>query len=76
MSLDENMRVLVSSCQSTLLTLDSQIDILSKIGMAALQVQNMEVVSQVMNRTNCLKAHRDKVETFQKELSNLALPKQ
>ncbi len=76
MTLDENIRVLHAQCQATVQALDAQTDVLAKVGMAALQIQNMDVVTQVMNRTNAIKAFREKIFAFGQELNDIKTPRQ
>ena len=69
-ALDENIRQLMASCQSQAQTIFTQLDVLSKIGIAALQVQDMEVVNTIMVRTSAIKAFKDQMDNFVRELNN------
>ncbi len=60
----------MASCQSQAQTIFAQLDVLSKIGIAALQVQDMEVVNTIMVRTNAIKAFKDQMDNFVRELNN------
>ena len=69
-ALDENVRQLMASCQAQAQTIFMQLDVLSKIGIAALQTQDMEVVNTIMVRTNSIKAFKDQMDNFVRELNN------
>jgi len=68
-ALDENYKTIVSACQAASHTMTGQMDMLTKIGMAAMQAQNMDGVMQVMKRTDSLKRMRDKIDAFVEELN-------
>lgn len=74
-ALDENLRQLMLSCQSQAQTVFTQLDILSRIGIAAMQVQNMEVVNTIMLRTKALKAFKDQMDNFVREINSTYPPK-
>jgi hypothetical protein len=67
--------MMISACSSTAQTIMVQLDVLSKIGMAAMQIQNMEVCNQVMARTTALKTFREKLDAFARELNQISQSK-
>lgn len=69
--LDEHSRDVFNTCQAASQALLTQLDSLTKIGVAALHAQDMEAVMQVMRRTNSLKALKDKVDGFFHEWNNI-----
>ena len=67
-ALEENYKAVVTASQTASHTLTTQMDMLNKIGVAAMHAQNMEAVMQVMRRTNSLRLFRDKIDGFIEEL--------
>lgn len=67
-ALEENYKAILQASQTASHAMTNQLDLLTKIGMAAMQSQNMEGVSQVMNRSRALKLIRDKIDEFVEEL--------
>ncbi len=68
-ALEENYKAILNASQTASHAMNSQLDLLTKIGMAAMQSQNMEGVSQVMNRSKAVKQIRDKIDEFIEELN-------
>ncbi|HEY9715955.1 MAG TPA: hypothetical protein V6C69_00695 [Trichormus sp.] len=68
-ALEENYKAILLASQSASHAMSNQLDLLTKIGMAAMQAQNMEGVSQVMTRSKAVKQIRDKIDEFIEELN-------
>jgi hypothetical protein len=68
-ALEENYKAILNASQTASHAMNNQLDLLTKIGMAAMQSQNMEGVSQVMNRSKAVKQIRDKIDEFIEELN-------
>lgn len=70
MSLDENLRQLVWACNSASQSFSAQLEVLSKIGTAASQMQNSKVTDLVSRRHAALTAFKEKLDGFAKELNS------